>query len=242
MSFTPEELGNIATFGTEAARARYQGYGLTPREEALIRRHFTRPGARVLDIGCGYGRTTLPLWNRGFRVFAVDVVPRMIEEARRGHPEVEWALMSATDLGLRDASVDYAFFSANGIDCIYPLARRQQALTEIHRVLRPGGCLIYSAHNWVAQLTTAARHASRREALWRNALGGRLGPGYLRVPQAGAELVLYYGTPGGEIRRLKRLGFRDVSLHSGKITPRLEGRGRLAHVLFDAWPHYVAYR
>lgn len=241
-SFTPEELVNIATFATDAARAQYHLYGLSPREDTLVRRYFPSQGARLLDIGCGYGRTTVPLYHMGYRVAGLDIVERMIVEARKSHPEVTWALMSATDLAIHDASADYALFSANGIDCISPLERRDKALREIRRVLRPGGCFIYSAHNWLAQVVTASRNRTRREHLLLNARRGRLGPGYLRVPQAEGELVLYYGTPPGEIRRLRRAGFQRVSLHSGKLSPRFEGRGRWANLLFDAWPYYVAYR
>jgi len=102
--FTPEELTNIATFATDAARAQYHLYGLTPGEEHVVRRCFTTPDARLLDIGCGYGRTTVPLHRMGYRVVGLDIVERMIVEARKSHPEVAWALMSATDLaGIRGA-------------------------------------------------------------------------------------------------------------------------------------------
>ena len=240
--FTPEEQVNIATFGTETARAQYNVYGLTGREEVLIQRYFRIPGARVVDLGCGYGRTTVPLQQKGFRVLGLDVVPRMIEEARRSHPDVGWALGSATDLPLPDESVDYVLFSANGLDCIHPLLRRERALAEIRRVLRPGGCAVYSSHNWAAQIVSSAYHPTRRRQLWRNLRHGRFRPGYLRIAQGEGELVLYYGTPAAEVRRLRRLGFRSVALHAGKISPRLEGRSMLLTAMFDAWPHYVAHR
>jgi SAM-dependent methyltransferase len=35
--------------------------------------------------------------------------------------------------------MEHVFFSANGIDCIFPADRRDQALREIHRVLKPNG-------------------------------------------------------------------------------------------------------
>lgn len=240
--FTPEEQVNIATFATDAARAQYHVYGLTGREERLVQHYFTTPGARVLDIGCGYGRTTVPLRDRGFRVLGVDIVPRMLDHARRSHPDIAWVRGSATDLCMRDEAVEYVLFSANGIDCIHPLARRAQALREIYRVLRPGGCFVYSSHNWIAQMITSVRRRDRRQTLWRNVRRHPVGPGYLRVRQGEGELVLYYGLPWSEIARLRQIGFRRVVLRSGKISPRLERCGRLGNVLFDAWPYYVAHR
>jgi SAM-dependent methyltransferase len=241
-AFTSEELANMAVFSSETARAQYRVYHLTPRERMLVERYFTRRGARVLDLGCGYGRTTVPLHDMGYRVIGTDIVGRMIAEARQAYPHIVWALMSATDLALDSGSVDYVLFSANGLDCIYPRARRDRALREMHRVLRPGGCLVYSSHNWLAQVVTSVWNPDRRADLWRNVRRGRLRPGYLRIPQGEGELTLHYGWPGAEARRLARLGFRDVRVHGGKISPRLERYGRLAGMLIDAWPHYVAFR
>ena len=241
-NWTREEEANLATFGTDGSREQYLVYGLTGREERLIRRFCARPGARVMDLGCGYGRTTVPLHEAGFRVLGFDIVPRMIVEARRSHPHIAWALMSATDLALPDESVDYALFSANGIDCIHPLRRREDALREVRRVLRPGGCLVYSSHNWLAAWVTSAWHSTRRRELWRNVRGGRMLPGPFRVRQAGGDLVLYYGTLWSERRRLARLGFCRISVHGGKISPRLDWGREITTALFDASPYYVAYR
>jgi SAM-dependent methyltransferase len=184
----------------------------------------------------------VPLAQLGYRVFGIDIAPRMIADAAREHPSIRFALMSATDLALGAASMDHVFFSANGIDCIFPADRRDQALREIHRVLKPGGWLLYSAHNWVAQAVTSLRNPTRREHFLANVRRGRVGPGYLTVPQAEGELVLYYGWPVSEVRRLRRLGFRDVRVHSGKISPRLDRLGGLSRTLFDAWPYYAARR
>jgi SAM-dependent methyltransferase len=241
-SFTPEELVNIATFATDSARAQYDVYGLSTVEESLVRRYFTDPRARLLDIGCGYGRTTVPLQELGYRVVGIDVVERMVVQAEKKHPYIPWLLMSATDLALRDHSVTYAFFPFNGIDCIYPLHRRDQALREVYRVLRPGGCFIYSTHNWLAQIVTSLRNHAHRSQVLYNLRRAHLFSGYLRVPQTEGDLVLYYGTPCAEIRRLRRLGFRRITLHQGKMSPQLKGWGHLGSFLFDARPHFVAYR
>jgi SAM-dependent methyltransferase len=41
-----------------------------------------RPGASILELGCGAGRVTHPLVERGFAVTAVDESPEMLERVR----------------------------------------------------------------------------------------------------------------------------------------------------------------
>jgi cyclopropane fatty-acyl-phospholipid synthase-like methyltransferase len=45
-----------------------------------------RPGARVLDVSCGFGRHARLLARRGMLVVGVDLSPAMITEAPPGHP------------------------------------------------------------------------------------------------------------------------------------------------------------
>jgi SAM-dependent methyltransferase len=239
LGFTPEEQVNRNTFTTDAEREKWFRFGLSPREEELVDRYFMG-GRRVLDIGCGYGRTTRPLAARGFDVTAIDVVERMIAEGQAVTPEARFCVMSATDLGFADASFDHVLFSANGIDCIVPRRRRDDTLREIHRVLRPGGALVYSSHNWFAFWVTSLWSPSRRADLLRNVARGRIWTGYFRIRQAGGDLVLYYGSPRAEMRRLRAAGFRAVETVPGKLSPRLEPFGSLARRLADAWPYYVA--
>ncbi|WP_419249009.1 class I SAM-dependent methyltransferase [Streptomyces canus] len=59
----------------------------------------------VLDVGCGPGTVTAYLAERGLDVSGVDLSPRMIENARRLHPECRFAVASATELDLGEASL-----------------------------------------------------------------------------------------------------------------------------------------
>lgn len=55
---------------------------LAPFNVALVDVLDPRPGEQVLDIGCGFGTTSLAVAARGSAVHGVDISPPMIERAR----------------------------------------------------------------------------------------------------------------------------------------------------------------
>ncbi len=68
-------------------------YESTERDvDDLVRLLGLAPGARVLDVPCGYGRHAALLAERGMAVTGVDVSPVQIEHARRRAPEVDFAV------------------------------------------------------------------------------------------------------------------------------------------------------
>ena len=62
--------------------------GVLPLREAATDAAFIdralalRPRSRVLDLGCGFGRHSIPLARRGHRVTGVELSARMLEHAR----------------------------------------------------------------------------------------------------------------------------------------------------------------
>lgn len=101
-------------------------------------------GRRALDVGCGTGRHTLALVEAGARVVATEPTPEMLALARRklvGH-EVEWVRHALpAPLPFEDATFDLAVL---GLVAEH-VPRIDLALTEVARVLRPGGRCILSA-------------------------------------------------------------------------------------------------
>jgi ubiquinone/menaquinone biosynthesis C-methylase UbiE len=99
-----------------------------------------RPGARVLDAGCGTGLPTArQLTDAGAKVTGIDISPVMLDLARQNVPQAVFAEMDTMDLtpeiGQFDAVV--AFFSL----LMLPRAEIPAALTRFHQVVVPQGWL-----------------------------------------------------------------------------------------------------
>ena len=108
---------------------------------------------RALDFGCGPGRLTRPLAEHFEAADGVDVAPSMIELARRldsqGAPDGErrggrcrFHLNEAPDLALfPDGAFDLAY--SNITLQHVPPRLAEGYLSELVRVLRPGGVLVF---------------------------------------------------------------------------------------------------
>ncbi len=151
---TVEELQKniIKEFGSEVTQKNYlkkADRGLWKSEEILIAKFF-KPKSTLLDIGCGTGRTTIPLYNLGYKVLGIDLVPEMIANAKKIAQEkyltIDYEVSDATNLKYPDNSFDNAIFSTNGFGQIPSKQKRQKALQEIYRVIKPSGYFILVAH------------------------------------------------------------------------------------------------
>jgi ubiquinone/menaquinone biosynthesis C-methylase UbiE len=100
-------------------------------------------GPRVLEVGVGTGRN-LPLYRPGLHVDAIDFSPRMLERARRKPlpADVTLHLMDVQDLQFAPGSFDSVV--ATCVFCSVPDPVR--GLSEIRRVLRPGGRALFLEH------------------------------------------------------------------------------------------------
>jgi SAM-dependent methyltransferase len=117
------------------------GLGDRPLERGLLGTfaELVRAGgtAPVADLGSGPGHVTARLHALGLPVFGVDVSPRMVEPARRAHPELRFHVGSLTALDLPDGSLG----GIVALDSIIhvPDAHLPGAFAGFRRVLAPGG-------------------------------------------------------------------------------------------------------
>ncbi|MFP8877321.1 MAG: class I SAM-dependent methyltransferase [Myxococcota bacterium] len=124
---------------------------MIPPIAAMASEHNAEP-LRILDVGCGTGRTLLQIARAvpGQQYYGVDLSPYYVEEAREvlaGVPEVSLLAQDAEKLPFRDGHFDVV------TSCFLfhelPRANRARVMAEAFRVLRPGGLFVCedSAHH-----------------------------------------------------------------------------------------------
>ena len=117
------------------------------------------PGQTVLEVGCGPGFFTVPaakIVGEQGSVCALDINPLAIEKAEQkvntsGAANVETLLADASQTGLPDQSFDliFVFGFAN------PVGSMNDILTELHRLLKPGGILAVEGRRGQPQVAGA---------------------------------------------------------------------------------------
>ncbi len=113
--------------------------GIAAHERALA--FLGRAGA-ALDVGCGAsGRFIELLLGRGFEVEGLDLSARMLELARRRHPQVRFHLADVCEWQPPRA---YDFVTAWDSIWHVPLAEHARVLEKLLGALAPGGVCIFT--------------------------------------------------------------------------------------------------
>lgn len=113
--------------------------------DAILDRLMVEPGMKVLDIGCGPGRLTVPAAQRvgaAGQVTALDLQPEML---RRVQEKLDSAALTNVRLihggagegQVKPATVDRALL----VTVLGEIPNREAALAEILQALKPGGIL-----------------------------------------------------------------------------------------------------
>lgn len=129
----------VAAAGFQAGADAYErGRPSYPRSAVdwLVSRLGIGAGSTVLDLAAGTGKLTRLLVPSGARVVAVEPVAAMRAALVSNLPAIEVREGAAEDIPLEDSSMD-----AVTVAQAFHWFRAEEALAEIHRVLRPGGHL-----------------------------------------------------------------------------------------------------
>ena len=109
-----------------------------------LARYLPNPKARIVDYGCGYGRTLAELSGVGFaNLYGVDFSEQMLSRARVEVPDARLIRNDGHDLPFNDESFDVLLLFAV-MTCIPSDDKQRELISEVLRVLTVHGIVYIS--------------------------------------------------------------------------------------------------
>jgi SAM-dependent methyltransferase len=179
-----------------------------------------RPSADVLELGCGTAAISAWLARQGAQPVAVDFSRRQLDTAYRLQIEL------GPSFSLVYANVEQLSYDVDSFDLaiseygasLWSDPRRW--LPEAHRLLRPGGRLVFVTNSMFLMACTPIDGGVAGDRLVRDAFGS------VRVEFAADDTVEFHLTHGRWLKALRANGFEVEDLieiqPSEKATPRYE--------------------
>ncbi|GCE07255.1 class I SAM-dependent methyltransferase [Dictyobacter aurantiacus] len=200
---TPWSSSEAARHWQQDAERRQHNFAVATRR--MLETAELRPGQHVLDIGAGTGdQSILAAQSVGPNgsVLATDISSEMLNIAaqvvkREGLTTITTRVMDAQQLDLQDNSFDAVISRL----ALMLMPHRQQALREIHRVLKPGG-----------KLAALVWSAPEKNPLFSVPLA--IGSTYARGEASSRPDPFALSDPGIFERDLAEAGFSDVATYA----------------------------
>lgn len=178
--------------GTETWAKHVVSVALNDLERLIPQRQLSYP--IVLDAGCGQGKSFRPLIEHFSpdRIIGVDAEEQCLRSARmeaaKESVPIELRRHDIATLNLADASVDLVFCHQT----FHHLTRQEMALRHMHRVLKPGGLLLFAEstrayiESWVIRLLfrhpAHSQHSADEYMAMIRAHGFTFGPQNVSLP------------------------------------------------------------
>ena len=119
-------------------------------DRALIEQWARELGGPLLDLACGTGRMALRMAARGYEVTGVDVVPEMIEQARKKAAErvlsVAWVVADGRAFHLNQ-QFSFIFMLCHAWQFFLAREDQEALLARVREHLQPGGCFLFETRN-----------------------------------------------------------------------------------------------
>lgn len=95
---------------------------------------------KVLEVNCGTGKDASIWHSKGHSILATDISQKMIDQAKKKYPMIDFRKLNITDLGILDDTFDIIFSNFGGLNCLSP-DELNRFFNNAHSRLNPGGSL-----------------------------------------------------------------------------------------------------
>ena len=153
-----------------------------------------QPGAKVLDVGCGEGSTSLYFAQKyGYKMSGIDLLDESIVRARKKickdkDPGIRFDIGSYMKLPYKTGTFDGVF----ALESLYHAQDLDKAVSELKRVLKPGGKLVIADY-------TVTKNSNKASLLIQHGAHASAGRGLVQSPH------------GSYQKRLRNAGFENVA-------------------------------
>jgi len=127
---------------------------------------------RVLDVGCGAGRHSLYLQEKGLDVFGIDISPLAIKVCKlRGLKKAE--VMSTDEVDFKPNSFDTIIMMGNNFGLFHSFKKARELLRGFHKITSPNALVVAESRDPYATDNPAhlEYHRTNRE---RGRMGGQV--------------------------------------------------------------------
>ena len=223
---------NRTTYSTPEAVEIYSRDYVWPYEKFLFETYIKFED-RILDLGCGTGRSTKYLAEKSKYVIGIDMSSLFIDRGKSLHPELDLRVMNAADLLFPDNYFDFVFFSNQGIDYS---DQHGKIIKEANRVLKAGGIFAYSSHNslFVPRTWKTLQEFIKNISNWTSSY-------HVRVEHhENGDLYVAHNNIWAEGKMIRQAGFQLIEVLTNSYShPRLP---QIIVGLFARWPMYVCQK
>ena len=160
--------------------------------------NYIAPHGKILDVGTGTGRISVPLLHRGANVMGIDLSLNMMAKLREKYPAPRLVQADAARLPFCSRQFD-AVLTMHVMHLVAPW---REALCEYRRVLKPGGVYIDSTqwHDKTSPLQRIRDH-------WRSLIEARGAQWRRPGAQSSEELVAELERMGAHIEEIEVLRY-----------------------------------
>jgi 2-polyprenyl-3-methyl-5-hydroxy-6-metoxy-1,4-benzoquinol methylase len=109
----------------------------------LERTELLKEGIRILEIGCGAGRLTNYLTQRGFNVIGFDISESLIKDGKVRYPDAIKIIASGDSMPFSNSTFDVIL----SFDVLEHISDVKRHLSEVRRILKKDGFYLFQTPN-----------------------------------------------------------------------------------------------